>query len=314
MENSKKNPILRSDSKTPYFGFYMNTISFVGIYFEYIKPSHMQNFYAFSISQDHVETFFGCIRQRGGHNCNPTSQHFMAAYRRLLVHNEVVSPDAGNCENDITKVLDVSSRVKKSAQTPNDGELEMLSQLEDDDFDPIFDEDSDEDHESDSHESTLNKHCEAYQGSLLEKRVSRKLFLNGKQQCLQCMNVFNENPRLQDSFIVFLSNSQQIKQPCTDTIKIIRMLEKSLKKYESQEVSFQSIITHILQKFDVSLVYESSLFGVGYGHDHKIEFIRLIIEEYFDMKSTYISKLVTRLAQKKLLRHDRLKEVHREGQ
>lgn len=321
IENLKKKSILKTDSKTPYFGFYMNTISIVGIYNDYVKPSHIQEFFAFSISQDHVESFFGCIRQRGGHNCNPTSQQFMSAYRRLLLHNEVISSDAANCENDITKILEVSSGTKKKKfQTADKGELQQLLRFDDDELDPIFDyhtedeENDNNDYEADNHKKMLKKHSEAYQGTLLEKRVIRKMSLKGNNKCHQCMNVFNENPQLDDNFITFLSNSQTVKKPCIDTVKLIQILEKSLKKYSSQDVSFDTIITHILQKINMRSLYESSMFGQGYEHGHKQNFIKLIIEEYFDMKSTYISKLVTRMAQKKLLRHDLLKEVHRAGQ
>lgn len=66
VENGKMKPILKSRSYTPYFGFYHNTISFMGIYNDFIKPHGINEFYTFDVSQDHLESFFGCIRQMGG--------------------------------------------------------------------------------------------------------------------------------------------------------------------------------------------------------------------------------------------------------
>lgn len=65
IENGVKKLILRSKSFTPYFGFYHNTFSFTGIYHDYIK-SRGKEFYTFDVSQDHLESFFGCIRRMGG--------------------------------------------------------------------------------------------------------------------------------------------------------------------------------------------------------------------------------------------------------
>lgn len=44
---------------------------------------------SYKLSQDHLENFFSSVRDRGGHNDNPTAFQFMTAYKRLLVHHEV---------------------------------------------------------------------------------------------------------------------------------------------------------------------------------------------------------------------------------
>lgn len=66
IENGKRKCILKSKSFTPYFGLYYNMISFIGIYNDYVVPNAQKQFYTFSVSQDHIETFFGCIRSMGG--------------------------------------------------------------------------------------------------------------------------------------------------------------------------------------------------------------------------------------------------------
>lgn len=44
-----------------------------------------------------------------GFNDNPTAQQFEAAFRKLLVHNDVVSSKYSNCMDSRTKILSVSS-------------------------------------------------------------------------------------------------------------------------------------------------------------------------------------------------------------
>lgn len=66
LENNEKKPILQTKSHTPYFGFYHNMISFMGIYKDYIKANGVNEFYTFNVSQDHIECFFACIRRMGG--------------------------------------------------------------------------------------------------------------------------------------------------------------------------------------------------------------------------------------------------------
>ncbi|KAL4141981.1 hypothetical protein QTP88_004514 [Uroleucon formosanum] len=65
-----------------------------------------------NVSQDHIETTFSAIRSRLGYNNNPTCQQFKAAYKRILVHNEIVGSQFGNCTLlDKTKNLTADSSV-----------------------------------------------------------------------------------------------------------------------------------------------------------------------------------------------------------
>lgn len=66
LESGKRKSVLKTKSFTPFFGFFYNTFSFIGIYKEHILPNEYSEFYSFDVSQDHLETFFGCIRSMGG--------------------------------------------------------------------------------------------------------------------------------------------------------------------------------------------------------------------------------------------------------
>lgn len=267
------------------------------------SASGIDELYTFSVSQDHVESSFACIRQMGGNNCNPNAQQFAGSYRKLLFRNEVTSSDAANCRNDVTKVLEFSSGTKKLPLSANEAELRMLAAT-DNDICVVPEPENDE----------LTRHSRAYLASELEKKVNRKIKLRGKNACAQCMNIFNENEKINDKFIYFLSQKRKVAQPCKSSMDIIRILESTLEKHDGEDVSYHSLVAHILNQttnMPVQL-YESTQFENE--HDHQLDFIKLIMETYLDVRCTHVSKLVTRLSQKKLLRHHHLKEIHRQGQ
>lgn len=304
--------ILKSNSYVPFFGFLHNMTSFMGIYNLYIKPNGIEKFYTFAVSQDHVECFFGCIRRMGGNNCNPNAQQFSAAYRKLLFQNEVSSSDVANCQNDITKILELSSGMKKINLSDNVVDLQTLEACDGESDAAIFCGVNDEYADINQNQTALDDNYKAYLASVLQSKVIRKITLKGARGCVQCLNIFGENDKTNDIFIEFLSQRKNILQPCKSTIDIIRATERLLERYESQDVSFLSVVAHILKTIDMVPLYVLSNFGEQ--HNHKFDFIKFIIEEYLDMRCMYESKLVTRMAQKKLLRNYYLKEVHRQGQ
>lgn len=322
LKTAEGKPLLNSKSNVPFLGFLNNMTSLMGIYTNHIAKNGIDQFYPFTLSQDHVETFFGCIRSMGGHNCNPNAQQFKSAYRKLLFQNEVSCSSAANCQKNLTKMLEVPF-VKPKKNIPNQTELLVLSNFASDEFDPVFDyhdegeyltnEESDDavtDQNDEYHIKVLNVHSKAYLASVLEKKVIRKIEL--KEKCVRCTNVFKENEKISDKFITFLSQTKTAGQPCKSTMKIISLAEDLLKKYESVNVSFQSILVYVVEKIIVFSLYELSEFDEQ--HDHKYAFTKCIIETFFEMRSSLVSQQITRIKHKTLIRHKNLKEVHRAGQ
>lgn len=244
-------------------------------------------------------SFSGC-------NDNPTPQQFMGAYRKLLLHNEVVSGRGANCLNDITKVLYVPSKSKDSSICTNKAELECLSNY---DFENQVD--YADDHLMENNEDALKQNSLAYVASILEEMVVRKTNNKGQKCCAACIQVFLENEIIDDSFIEYKSETCNILSPCKSTIKLMNTVDNLLNAYKSQKVSLNSTVTHIMLKIDKDRFYEYSSFD---QHDHKHELIELIIKTYMDLKSTEACKHITEMWQKKRIRHSKLKEIHRAGQ
>jgi hypothetical protein len=62
--------------------------------------------------------FFGSVRRKGGLNNNPTGTQFAGIYKRLLLHGELTSSNAGNCSLlDTTRVATVFSQGEEQQNT-----------------------------------------------------------------------------------------------------------------------------------------------------------------------------------------------------
>lgn len=230
----------------------------------------------------------------------------MSAYRKLLLHNEVVSGKGANCLNDITKVLYISSKINCTKVT-NETELEILSNF---DFENKID--YQEDHLTEHVGNPLKQHSLAYTGSMLETAVIKKISNRGKTSCSACIQIFLENEITDDSFIEYKSEISEILPPCRSTIELMNTIDNLLSKYKSQNVSFNSVLTHIVRKIDKDRFYQQSTFD---DHDHKADFLELMIKTYMDILSVETSKTITKLSQKtQHIRHYKLKETHRAGQ
>ncbi len=59
----------------------------------------------YKMSQDHLELFFSAVRARGGWNNNPTTRQFIAAYKQLMMRQNIEG-GRGNCTpQDDTEIL-----------------------------------------------------------------------------------------------------------------------------------------------------------------------------------------------------------------
>lgn len=215
---------------------------------------------------------------------------------------------------DITKILEVSSGKNcNTSSSANAAELDMLADF---DFenqvdDAIFD-DIQIMNNGGTNSNLLQDNSRAVIAGAVEEKVMCTIMRKGSKKCLECMNVFLENEITDDTFIHFKAATSDIVPPCKSTINLIRSVETLLKRYESHNVTFNSMLAHIIRKIDVTSLYETSIFDEN--HDHKDELIALIIKSYMDIKSVNFCKLITRMSQNNQIRQNYLKLIHLAGQ
>jgi hypothetical protein len=81
---STNQSMLQSNRKVGFLGFKVSLLSVQNIFDEYIGCDNSKYLLTYKLSQDHIELFFGLIRQRGGWNNNPTCRQFKCAFKRLI--------------------------------------------------------------------------------------------------------------------------------------------------------------------------------------------------------------------------------------
>lgn len=241
----------------------------------------------------------------GGYNDNPTVQQFEAAFKKLLVHNDVVCSKKANCIDPGTKILSISSfRKPKQNIAPNLIEL-------DDDF--LFDDEFDESMLPQSTDDRQS-HAIAYRASVLEKKIINAHRTKQIVKCQDCIEAFVENELTQDSFIRFKAQSSEISQPCKSTFEICKFVDSFLSFFETETISFDAALLKIVRNIKFETLFTSSDFDTHSDFGHKYEFVKTIVKTYMHMKSIHSAKMVTLKIHKEPVRHKFKKLIQELGQ
>ena len=108
------NSILLTQQKTGPLGLVVTMSSVKHLYCNHVESNIMKFILTYKLSQDHLEVFFSSIRAMGGFNNNPNTVQFEAAYKKLLLHNDIKESIYSNCAIQTrTNILTISSRREK---------------------------------------------------------------------------------------------------------------------------------------------------------------------------------------------------------
>lgn len=244
-----------------------------------------------------------------GFNDNPTAQQFEAAYRKLLIHNDVVCSNKSNCIDLGTKILTVSSNRPREAKQ---------IEFDDEEFDDFF---SDADYEDCIHVAQYvddaQSHSIAYMASVLESKIMKAKPAKPIIKCSDCVAVFIENELIEDSFIRFKARKTNMMQPCKSTFEICKYVDTFVKSCEGKSASYQTVAMKILRNLPFETLYANSEFenhASGTGTGHQYELVKKIIEMYMHMKSVHIAKCFTLKSHDAPIRHKFKKLIHQKGQ
>lgn len=113
-------PILESQRKTAYIGFIISMKSALRLA-KRMFVKGFNYFLTYKLSQDHIETFFSCIRRMGVFINNPTTRQFTHALKKIVTHvHGLASPSANCIAQDATKIIRItSSDLEVSVETSN---------------------------------------------------------------------------------------------------------------------------------------------------------------------------------------------------
>lgn len=98
--------ILNSKRRIGFWGFLIAMKGALKIAQYVFKKNSMMYLLTYKLSQDHLETFFSCMRRIGGFNNNPTCRQFKSHYKKLITHVNSIVPKESNCSlQDETSIL-----------------------------------------------------------------------------------------------------------------------------------------------------------------------------------------------------------------
>lgn len=299
--------ILLTKSKTAFMGLMINMENIKNIYKQYVESGILKNFKTADISQDKLERLFGRVRKMGGNNDNPTAQQLMGAMRRLYIHNDVTGSSFANCVDDGSKMLVVSPCPEKNDRSVSEIDIPKNNALAEN----VDASESANDRDANIHD--LQCHSLAYVSSEIEKNIiqskSKKAI-----SCLQCLKVFSENEKMNNSFVNQKMKTKNIEQPCHSTFLIISMADSILNSHTNFQNKYKEILSDIMAKINYETMYASSDFETHPGGDHKLLVVQKVVEAYMTKTWRIHAARKTEECQKKFLRQKWHKIIQFAGQ
>lgn len=275
--------------KTAFKGTLINIISLKEIIAEYLETGRIECVPTFRMSQDLLESLFGRIRSLNGCNDNPNVEQFCSALRRLFVHNEIISSDLSNCQDQLT-ILSISSLKKKSNEgIPNNIiiENERVRLMNE-----VFC----------SNDFLLDLFLETSIVATSDE-IEKKIQNIARFQCERCMNVLKDHDKV--------SSESHKFTPCFSTVLIGKIVHKFLTIYKNNRIgNYDLLIEVILQNISNDTVFQNFICSA----DHKMHFITFIVHEFIRMRAEYVAKNDTLNEQTLMLRKKLRRYVHFHGQ
>lgn len=291
--------VIKSNCRTAFRGLTVNSVNFRSIYEECVDSNILDCLPTFRFSQDHIESFFGRIRSLPGCSDNPTVEQFCAAFKKIVVVNEIRCSDESNCADNLKlSILDVSARKSRNTVVnPDDSNLLILNA---------------EDPEDLEYTERLNEINNNYKTdnfvelsiAYIAGTIEEKIVKNGRFQCGDCQECFSDNENIPEIFACELDWT-----PCQSTFDICKTAHKYIQHLsEDYTYTFDKAKNDILREFNEETAYPKTNFE---GHeDHKGFIIDFIVEYYINIRATYIAKTVTLKEQTMLMRNKLRKLTH----
>lgn len=254
-----------------------------------------------------------------GFNDNPTAQQFESAYRKLMIHNDVVCSGKSNCIDPGTKILTVSSAQPSTSSKNVDQTIELTGDdlLEDD---LAVNENSLNEYFLDElqYVDDIHAHSIAYMASVLEARIIGANRFKKIVKCQECVSAFIENELLDDDFIRFKSRDSSLLQPCKSTFEICKFVDAYLKTFEGKTIPYETVALQILRRIPFGNLFVKSDFANhssdSEGLGHRYGFVKKIVDFYMRMKSIDMAKKLTLKIHDDRLRYKYKKVIQERGE
>jgi len=276
--------------KTAFVGFLTAIDTMMSLFQDLVvgSPTHppcLKYLLTFKFSQDHLEIFFGCIRSHLGCNNNPTARQFTAAYKRLLVQNEIKASNSGNCQNtDAVPILNVDQSTVNRQQASDDS-VTVCHTIQQAlvDHEPIQDE---HDYADTPNVVQLSRYIEnavVYIAGYVARNVTKHL------PCLTCAEatVCSQYDSLDNSMLLKLRDNGGLTHPSPGTVTVCTEAEKCFKRLAHEKPPAGRGFMHVLVTNVTEQVLSKSDSVFPELHEHQLE---------TEPQSNHVIELVKRIA------------------
>lgn len=145
--------------------------------------------------------------------------------RKLLVHNQIASSEFANC-GEIHEIpfLTISSRREVGTNQQESLESVNVETMQKD---------------AETMECTTN--FQIITASYIEKEVQEQT------KCMHCATVFGENEKIHNEYIKLKMKTENIQQPCKDTIQLMKIVDAAAADFPRTEMN-RTVFNKILEK------------------------------------------------------------------
>lgn len=287
--------VLYTNRKTGFLGFIVSIQSLKRLYDSLISsPSPKLKFLlTHKLLQDHVETFFSSIRRYGGDNNNPTATQFKAAYKRLLIHQQVKGSEFGTClDSEECSILNVSSGLGMEQTNPFVSSLNFHSEIT-------------------GVETVTHDHCYDIPVTCFEQLskyvtnvvvyisgfIVRKLLKT--IYCAECANSLSGTLE-SGSELLTRKNMGGLVTPSRDVVKLCKIGEQAYRLQQAKGMLMKKNVMLVLLSCAMAEIDSSIFTSIGEhimniepAENHRTTLIKSILFEYFKIRNHHLGKIAT---------------------
>lgn len=296
--------ILHTNRKTGFLGFITSIQSLRKLYVSLISSSSPQLKFLLTnkLLQDHIETFFSSIRRYGGDNNNPTATQFKAAYKRLLIHQQVTGSEFGTSLSTLDcPILSVSAGQSAMQANPFVSPLNF-------NVDKSYVDTVSHDHSyvipriSFQKLSNYVSNVIVYIAGFIVRKLHKTI------HCVECANALHGEFSYENR-LINRKNVGGLVTPSTDVVKICKAAEQAYRLQQAKGMLQKKNVMLVLLSCAMADV-NSNVFESISGHimdiepseNHRNALIKSILFEYFKIRNHHLGKTVTETFQKGCVR------------
>ena len=331
--------VLMSNRKTGFLGFIVSIRTLNYLYDSLVGCPEPQLKYlmTYKMSQDNIELIFSQLRRMGGCNNNPTARQFSAAYKKIVVQNDLQDVLSSNwIPMESVHILTVSSNKKNNLDLHNHSVLEINSSAPRKNI--LNYEESEIIPQSSFHGEDYAYIPSTYQLSLCCNKIVTYIAgfvvrkLQSSLNCERCIDDLTGYSNGTNQSLIRLKSKGYLIHPSDDVVEICLCCEKKFRKSFGQSCNnslpdvslgrkdFQKIIVSVLEYYNTKNVFsclEGHMYETEPQKNHLVLHIKAVAEKYLQVRYSYSAKQFSArlLTQKSVKsRHIYTKLIHFTGQ